>query len=298
MGAPRVTLEKFIERSNLLHNNKYDYSKVEWVDTRHKVKIICPKHGSFLQKPYKHLEGQGCPDCRKNATVTQEEFIARAKKIHGNDTYDYSHVNYVKMWTPVEIICPLHGPFFQTPAKHIKQGKHAHQGCPKCRYVRQRKTNLKRYGVSNLMMKKEFVDKVWESKKRNGTCTSSQPEDKMHSILVNHFGKDDVFRNYNKDERYPFHCDFYIKSLDLFIELNGIWFHGKHWFDVNNPEDMELVNFWKSKRDSGHRAYGQAIKIWTYYDPLKRQTAKDNNLKYLVFWKNDLSDFYEWFNTL
>ena len=299
MGAPRVTLEKFIERSKLLHDNKYDYSKVEWIDTRHKVEIICPEHGSFLQKPYKHLQGQGCPDCRKNATVTQEEFIARAKKLHGDNTYDYSHVHYVNMWTPVEIICPIHGPFLQMPAKHIKTGKHAHQGCPKCRYVRQRKTNLKRYGVDNPMQNSDFVKANWESKKINGTCGDSKPENKMYEILLERFSKNDVFRNYNKDERYPFACDFYIKSLDLFIELNANWTHGLHWFDSASDADMAKLKLWISRfNETGSRSYKSAINTWTVRDPLKRQTAQDNNLNYLVFWNNDLSDFYEWFNTL
>lgn len=297
MGTPKVTLENFIERSKLLHNNKYDYSKVEWINTRHKVEIICPEHGSFLQTAYKHLQGRGCPKCGGTIRLTQEEFIARAKKLHGNK-YDYSKVHYKDMWTPVEIICPVHGLFLQTPAKHVKQGKYVHQGCPKCKFKRQRKIMLERYGVDNPMQHSKFVKANWDSKKRNGTCPSSQPENKMYSILLDRFGKDDVFRNYNEDERYPFACDFYIKSLDLFIEFNGIWFHGKHWFDENDPEDLKIVNFWQSRCDDGHMAYGQAIKIWTCDDPMKRQTALDNNLNYLVFWKNDLSDFYEWFNNL
>ena len=90
MGASRVTFDMFLERAKAVHGNKYDYSKVNWVNTKTKVEIVCPIHGSFYQKPYKHLEGQGCPDCRKNATVTQDMFIARAKSIHGENTYDYS----------------------------------------------------------------------------------------------------------------------------------------------------------------------------------------------------------------
>lgn len=294
MGAPRVTLDMFIERSNAMHNHKYDYSKVDWVNTRHKVKIICPKHGVFYQKPFKHLEGQGCPSCRKNATVTQDEFIKRARKLHGDDTYDYSLVNYVNMWTPVEIICPIHGVFSQTPAKHIKTGKHAHQGCPKCKYIRQRNTYMKRYGVDNPMKKKEFVETNWESKKLNGTCSSSAPEDQMYKDLIEVFGKDMVKRNYNKDSRYPFYCDFYIISQDIFIELNGTWFHGSHFFDNSNEEDICQLKLWEAKAEEGHPAYEDAIYRWTVADPLKRKVAKENDINYLVFWDNDLTDFHNW----
>lgn len=294
MGAPRVTLDAFIERSNLIHGNRYDYSKVDWVNTRILVEIICPVHGSFYQKPFKHLEGQGCPDCRKNATVTQSEFIDRARKIHGKDTYDYSRAQYVNMWTPVEIICPIHGPFFQTPAKHVKTGKHAAQGCPKCRYIRQRKTNKQRYGVDNPMKKKEFVETCWEMHRKNGTCSSSKMEDQMYKELVEVFGKKAVKRNYNKDERYPFYCDFYIVSHDIFIELNGTWFHGRHPFDANNAEDMEQLKLWEAKAKENHPAYKDAIRIWTKVDPLKQRTAEEHDLNYLVFWDNDLADFHAW----
>lgn len=297
MGSPRVTLEAFIERSNVIHGNKYDYSKVNWTNTKTKVEIICPVHGSFFQKPYKHLEGQGCPDCRKNATVTQEEFIRRAKVIHGEHTYDYSRVKYENMWTPVEIICPIHGPFFQTPAKHVKTGKYAAEGCPACRYIRQRRTNQERYGVDNPMQKKEFADTNWEMKKLNGTCQSSRVEDLMYKDLVQVFGKNMVERNYKDDMRYPFYCDFYIVSHDIFIELNGTWFHGPHAFDATNLEDLELLNSWKMKNTPEHPSYAVAIRTWTETDPLKLKTAKENHLNYLVFWDNDLTDFHEWLDS-
>lgn len=294
MGSPRVTLESFIERSNKIHNNKYDYSKVDWVNTKIKVEIICPVHGSFFQKPYKHLEGQGCPDCRKNATVTQSEFIRRAKEIHGENTYDYSCVEYKTMWTPVEIICPVHGAFLQTPAKHVKTGKYAAEGCPACRYIRQRRTNQERYGVDNPMQKKEFADTNWEMKKRNGTCSSSQPEEQMYKDLVQVFGKQMVKRNYNKDARYPFYFDFYIVSHDIFIELNATWFHGRHFFDATNEDDIQTLQLWELKGKENHSAYQDAIYRWTVADPLKLKMAEENELNYLVFWDNDLTDFHDW----
>lgn len=294
MGAPRVTLNAFIDRANAIHGNRYDYSKVDWVNTKTKVEIICPIHGSFFQKPFKHLEGQGCPDCRRNAVVTQEMFIDRAKQIHGDDTYDYSCVLYENMWTPVEIICPIHGSFFQMPAKHVKMGKYSAQGCPCCRYIRQRRTNQNRYGVDNPMKKKEFVDINWEMRKKNGTCNTSKAEDRMYKDLVRVFGKKMVKRNYNVDDRYPFYCDFYIVSHDIFIELNGTWFHGPHAFDSGNDDDMELLRVWESKAEDGHPAYRDAIKIWTIVDPIKYQTAENNGLNYFVFWDNDLTDFHDW----
>lgn len=297
MGAPRVTLDAFIERSNLIHNGRYDYSKVDWTNTKIPVEIICPVHGPFCQKPFKHLQGQGCPDCRKNATVTQSEFIERARKIHGANTYDYSRVQYVTMWTPVEIICPIHGVFSQAPAKHVKTGKYAAQGCPKCRYIRQWKTLRNRYGVNNPMQKSEFRDIQWEMTKRNGHASSSRAEQKMYIELCNVFGSDDVERNYKDLVRYPFRCDFYIKSLDLFIELNANWTHGLHWFDSTSESDVAKLNHWKERQVAlQSSSYLSAITTWTVRDPLKRQTAQKNGLNYLVFWDNNLADFHDWLN--
>ena len=293
MGGSKVTFDMFLERAKAKHGNKYNYSKVNWINTRIKIEIVCPEHGSFWQKPYKHMEGQGCPSCCESASISQETFIKRAKKIH-NDRYDYSRVNYVNMRTPVEIVCPEHGSFWQLPSKHVKSGKSQAQGCPKCRYDRQRKTLKLRYGIDNPMKKKEFLERNWETKKENGTCSSSKPEEQMYDELVDVFGKMNVERNYNQDERYPFRCDFYIKSYDMFIELNATWFHGNHFFNDEDERDVEVLNLWKAKLKNGHVAYKGAIYTWTFNDVRKRKMAEANKLNYLVFWDNDLNDFYNW----
>lgn len=44
----------------------------------------------------------------------------------------------------------------------------------------------------------------------------------------------------------------------------------------------------------GKMFYQSAIDVWTKRDVLKRETAKKNHLKYMVFWNQDLSDFYQW----
>ena len=125
------TTEQFIEKAKKVHGDKYDYSKVEYLGSQTKVDVICPKHGVFSIKPYLHIQGQGCKKCweekRKfNRLSTTEEFIKKARKVHG-DKYDYSKVKYVKNNTDVQIICPIHGEFLQTPSSHLNGS-----GCPKC----------------------------------------------------------------------------------------------------------------------------------------------------------------------
>lgn len=128
----KLTTEEFVKRAIAKHGkNRYIYDNVNYISGVSKVEIICPVHGSFYQKASSHLEGNGCPQCgikrthelRRNTT---EAFIRKAKLVHG-DKYCYDSVKYYGCDTHVEIICPLHGPFFQTPTKHL-QGS----GCPIC----------------------------------------------------------------------------------------------------------------------------------------------------------------------
>ena len=126
-----MNIEEFIEKANSVHNCRYDYSKVDYKNKSTKVCIICPEHGEFWQDPKHHLRGQGCPKCSKKEssnkkTLTTEEFIEKAKEIHG-DKYDYSKVEYTSTNDKVCIICPEHGDFWQRPHNHLKG-----QGCPKC----------------------------------------------------------------------------------------------------------------------------------------------------------------------
>ena len=127
----RDTKELFIEKARKVHGGKYDYSKVEYVNTMTKVCIICPKHGEFWQTPIQHISGYGCKECRKELlhdkfVFTTDEFIKRAKEIHG-DKYDYSKVEYDGMHKNVCIICPKHGEFWQKPYSHL-----TNKGCPSC----------------------------------------------------------------------------------------------------------------------------------------------------------------------
>lgn len=118
--------EIFIKRAHVIHNKKYDYSRVEYKAAKVKVNILCPEHGLFSQAPDGHLNGAGCPKCSGVHRYNTNEWILKTKEIHG-ERYDYSKVIYVKNSSKVCIICKEHGEFWQTPANHIK-GKN----CPKC----------------------------------------------------------------------------------------------------------------------------------------------------------------------
>ena len=121
-----MNTEYFIEKANKIHSNKYDYSKVVYVDNISKVKIICPKHGEFEQKPNYHLGGSGCSYCCGHK-CNKDVFIEKAKKIHGNK-YDYSNSIYISNRSKIEIICPIHGSFIQKTSNHL-----VGSGCPICK---------------------------------------------------------------------------------------------------------------------------------------------------------------------
>jgi hypothetical protein len=125
-GGNFMDIEYFKEKANKKHDKKYDYSKVEYVNNLTKVCIICPKHGEFWQTPYDHLGGCGCRICANKVIPTTNEFIDKAKIIHG-DKYDYSNVVYIKNQSKINIICPEHGEFYQRPLNHLNG-----QGCPVC----------------------------------------------------------------------------------------------------------------------------------------------------------------------
>lgn len=138
--------EEFIEKARKIHGDKYDYSKVEYINNKTKVCIVCPIHGEFWQRPNNHLSGQGCPHCGGTANIKTEGFIEKARMVHG-DKYDYSKVDYVNNKTKVIIVCKKHGEFTVSPEHHLRG-----VGCPKCHFEK----------LSSLfsMTKDEFVEKA------------------------------------------------------------------------------------------------------------------------------------------
>lgn len=130
-----LTTKEFIKKANEVHNYKYNYSKTVYTSNKKSVTITCPDHGDFEQRPTDHMRS-GCKKCAsqklsKQYTISTEEFIQKAKNLHGN-TYDYSKVQYTSSKKKVDILCNAHGNFSQTPKAHM-QG----QGCPKCGNITQ-----------------------------------------------------------------------------------------------------------------------------------------------------------------
>lgn len=137
-----MTKEEFIKKARSIHGDIYDYSKVDYINNKTKVCVICPKHGEFWIRPNDHLSNHGCPKCgtesrKLKRLLNREIFINKAKSIFPQ--YDYSLVNYNGMHIKIKLICPIHGEFEIKPY-HLLNG----HGCKKCGQIsthnKQRKT--------------------------------------------------------------------------------------------------------------------------------------------------------------
>lgn len=123
----KITTKEFIERSVNIHRNKYDYTSVSYNGLNKKVNIFCKEHGMFSQTPEHHMKGHGCPFCNNVGRKTNEQYIEKAKKVH-NNSYDYSHTQFISNRYKIKIICHKHGEFEQNPKHHLSGS-----GCPKCK---------------------------------------------------------------------------------------------------------------------------------------------------------------------
>ena len=156
------TQQDFISDAREVHGDKYDYSKVKYVNQLTKVKLICNEHGEFLQYPKYHLKGNGCVHCgnKRNSLrrrKSTEDFIESSINAHG-DKYDYSKVIYTTSPSKVTIICPEHGEFEQIALSHMSG-----HGCSRCSSSHPRnnksfildakKIHQDRYDYSNKLIK-------------------------------------------------------------------------------------------------------------------------------------------------
>lgn len=203
----KKTTSDFIVKANLKHNNRYDYSDVDYKNDSNHVNIICKNHGIFKQTPNAHLRGQGCPICSNNIKLTTQEFIDRANKTH-NHFYDYSKSIYNAMHNKVKIICPIHYEFEQTANNHIKG-----VCCPFC------KTSKGEKIIKNYLIQKKLD---YLPQHRFSECKNKKP--------------------------LPF--DFYLPKLNICIEFNGEqhytpiqFFGGVDKFNLLKTNDEIKYNF-------------------------------------------------------
>lgn len=295
-----MTTEEFIEKAKAVHGNKYDYSESVVVNRKTNTRILCKQCGQFFEMtPDNHLRGQECPNNVCRSARRKASFQAK----YGCDNAMQCDVFKKKQQDTLEEHYGVRNPM-KTEQIRSKQSALAREtmkelygveypGQSKEIRARMRATTEKRYGVPNVMQSSEFQKKMLDRKRENGTQSSSQGQDRLYEMLCDVFGKDNVYSEHDSDE-YPFHCDFYVvhEGKEFYIELNGYFTHGTHWFDSNNSEDVAHLEQLKERDTEISR---KEIYVWSDLDVRKRETARKNNLNYVVFWDSDLRDAELWF---
>lgn len=220
--------EAFVEKARLIYGDKYDYSKVNYINNKTKVCIICPIHGEFWQKPNDHLSGYSCNRCANNYKLSTEEFIEKAKLVHG-DKFDYSKVEYNGAKEKVCIICPIHGEFWQIPNNHLNSS-----GCPICN------SNIK-----------------------------SGMEEKVNDILVNNGFKVERQKTFDwlKYKR-QLYLDFYLPEYNIGIEVQG-------------EQHFKPIKYFGGEED---------LRVRMYRDIVKVNLCNKNDLKLIFLTKKDLKE--------
>ena len=159
-------------------------------------------------------------------------------------------------------------------------------------------TVQERYGVDYVFQSDEIIARSMDTKRKNGTFATSSAEDALYELLVGYADQHGmtVVRQYRDEERYPFAVDFYIPERDLFIELNGSWSHGRHWYEADREMDQKTVQTWRKKGEKS-QYYRNALEVWTERDVRKREAARDAQLNYVTLWDGSeaLSDAHLWF---
>lgn len=172
-----------------------------------------------------------------------------------------------------------------------------------------RQTNLEKYGVENnsktdnwkkliYQNKNKINEKIFNTKRKNNSFNKSKEEDKIYELLIQKYP--DTIRQH-KSDLYPFYCDFYIPELDLYIEYQKNWMHGKEPY-IGTDEQKEIIKLWEEKSNEINfkgelkRGYYIAINTWTIRDTLKRETAKKNNLNWIEFF--NMNEFMDWYKNI
>ena len=279
----KLSNAEFIERAKKMHGDKYDYSKVSYVNEKTKVCIICPEHGEFWQKPEIHLMGCGCHMCKSenikiSKTTSFSEFVEKANKVH-KGKYVYHKDTYSKVANKTKITCPIHGDFWQEARSHLNGF-----GCKKCSHLYMdkevfvTKANIihnNKYDYSKV----EYVNaktkvciicpehrEFWQSPEKHISrkqgcpmCSQSHLEEETMCFLI----ENNIKYEYQKKFEWlgKQSLDFYLPDYNLGIECQGI-------------QHFEPIDF-ANKGPEWSKNNFEKIKI---FDKLKKEKSKENNV--------------------
>lgn len=278
---------------------------------------VCGKQLKYLRSKNRY-QHHCCPSCARRDKETAKKLKKTCLEKYGDENYRNTDKARETCLRKYGVSSYLKTEEFKAKSKATRLEKYGDENysnpektnetCIKrygsCRnYAKIKETMQKRYGVSSFLSSNvinkmrnspEIQAKIQKTKRKNHTFNTSKDESKDYELLVEKFGKEDVIAQY-KSKEYPFNCDFYIKSIDTYIECNYFWMHGKHPYNPNSSDDLKILEKWKAGSKS-KKAYSIAITTWTIRDVKKIETAKKNNLRYKTFYTN--VDFKNWLNSI
>ena len=228
--------------------------------TIHRCKCGNPVHFIDFKKGYRQYCSKTCPSVveHNKSTLQNAQIISRRKESREKAVNTTKKKHNGNFWSDEQL-------------KRIQEN-----------IVKNRK-------IINEKNKAKIKECIEEFKSLSGkgiSGCSSKVEIDFYKYLINTFSFENVDPQHY-DNQYPYSCDFFIPGLDLYIEIQGSWTHGKHPFNPDDKKDNEKLNYWKSK-DSEY--YNNAIYTWTDLDVRKRVCARDNHLNYLEIFSNNIED--------
>jgi len=288
------TTETFIEKSNKIHNNVYDYSKCIYNGYENKCEIICKTHGSFWQKAGSHLNGCGCNKCFGSIKKNITQFITEASKKH-NNFYNYDLFEYKGAHIKGIIICPNHGQFMQNPHNHLNGN-----GCPTC-------------AGNKLSNKEDFINKasiIHKNKYIYNKFVYINRSTKSIIICKDHGEFEQTPKNHLKGQGCP-KCTYHISKQEImWLDLLGIpeeyrhssiiinnksyqvdafdyinkiiyEFYGDYWHGNINKYNPDKFN------ERAHKTYGEL-----YNNTIKREMIfKNAGYTVISIWENDWKNY-------
>jgi len=288
--------EIFIEKSNLKHNNFYDYSKTVYTRATEKVLINCPIHGDFSQLPNNHKKS-GCPKCG-NIKIgnfqrgTFEVFLEKAKVIHKNK-YDYSLVDYKKDKEKIKIICKKHGQFWQMPYAHLKG-----QGCKKC--ISEANTSSTEKFITKANKKHKFKYDyslvLYKNSKRKVTIICKEHGNflQIPNGHLNGFGCPQCGSKYISEDKLFQFLKANLKT-EVILQYKPLWL-GLQSLDIFLPKynlavEYQGIQHFKPIRKFGGKLKYEKVKI---LDKRKFDLCKTNNCKlyYFNYFQKEIPDVY------
>lgn len=303
-NAQTFTTEQFIERALIIHQDKYSYTKVEYINSQTYIIITCPKHGDYKQVPNSHLQGAGCNQCAielnsQKQRIDTIDFVKKCLEIPGNrDKYDYTNTMYIGMHGKITIFCKIClNEYTQYAGNHL----HKHFGCGVCagnailttdqfitkakiihsdnrfdysmtEYIRSNQPVTIKCNVTN-----QIFNQTPNSHLSGSECPCCKPKysrvqiEYLRFIEVTHPSIQHALHNGEhriKNSRYD--ADGYIEEMNKIYEFHGCYWHGC-------PTCYNGAEINKTTKCSFEELYSKTIK--------KAQHCRDNGYHYSEIWE-------------